>query len=78
MTRKWVLTDLGETAEDVLRARLTSAPYDCVLIGAGLRTLPANFLLFERLLNVIHKHAGARICFNANPVDTAEAVGRWI
>ena len=62
-----------------MRAELTGTDYDCVLIGGGLRLIPSSFLLFEKLLNVIHEHApGARICFNANPDDTAEAVRRWV
>lgn len=72
------LTDLGETAADVVAQQLSSRHFDCVVIGAGIRTLPAHFLLFERLINVVHRAApGARICFNTKPSDTAEAVQRW-
>ena len=36
-------------------------------------------LLFEKIINSIHAHApSAKICFNTNPGDTAEAVNRWI
>jgi len=36
-------------------------------------------LLFEKIINTIHAHApSAKICFNTNPGDTAEAVNRWI
>jgi len=32
-----------------------------------------------RILNVVHQLApGARIAFNTNPADTAEAARRWI
>lgn len=72
------LTDLGETAADVVARKLSEKAFDCVVIGAGIRTLPAYFLLFERLINVVHRAApGARICFNTRPSDTAEAVQRW-
>ncbi|MFL5243123.1 MAG: hypothetical protein ACJ8FY_13535 [Gemmataceae bacterium] len=72
------LVDLGETAEAVILQALASRPFDCVMIGAGLRA-PPNLLLFERLLNLVHAHApGAKICFNTTPADTAEAVQRWI
>lgn len=75
---KWLLTDRGETAEAVLSAALEGAAFDCILVGAGIRTIPAHFLLFEKLLNVIHAKApGAKICFNSAPQDTAEAVQRW-
>lgn len=73
------LTDFGETAESVLRKELQSRAYDCVMVGAGVRTVTTQFLLFEKIINIIHEHApGARICFNTNPGDTAEAVKRWI
>jgi hypothetical protein len=73
------LTDLGDTAEDVLKQELTSVSYDCVMIGAGVRIIPMYFLLFENMINIIHQHApGARICFNTKPSDTAEAVKRWL
>lgn len=73
------LTDLGSTAEAVVARRLSEKPFDCVVIGAGIRTLPAHFLLFEKLVNVVHRHApAARLCFNTKPSDTAEAVRRWV
>ncbi len=72
-------TDFGETAEAVVRDQLKQKPFDCVLIGAGVRSNPANFLLFEKLVNVVHQHAPqAKMCFNTLPSDTAEAVKRWI
>jgi hypothetical protein len=72
--------DTGETAAAVLTDALARGRYDCILIGAGIRTLPNYFLLFEQLLNVIHQHApaSAKICFNTNPSDSAEAVQRWV
>ena len=75
----WCLTDLGATAEAVVRAALAEKPYDVVLIGAGIRVMPAHFLLFERILNAVHEGAPrAKICFNIRPDDTQEAVLRWI
>ena len=75
---KLCLTDFGETAEAMIRAALQQKHYDCVVIGAGLRTIDKNFLLFEKLLNLVHQQAPqARICFNTGPFDTAEAVQRW-
>ena len=72
------LTDLGATAADVVARKLSEKAFDCVVIGAGIRTLPAYFLLFEQLINVVHRAApDARICFNTRPSDTAEAVQRW-
>ncbi len=71
--------DHGETAEDVVKAMLAETEFACVLVGAGVRTDSDEFLLFERLVNVIHEHApGARICFNTGPTDSVDAVKRWV
>jgi hypothetical protein len=71
--------DFGETAEAVVRGQLKHKRFDCVLIGAGVRTVPSNFLLFEKLINVVHEHAPqAKLCFNQLPSDISEAVQRWI
>jgi len=73
------LTDFGDTAEAVVQRRLQQKPFDCVMIGAGVRTIPGNFILFEKLINVVHEHAPqAKLCFNQLPSDTAKAVQRWI
>jgi DNA-binding LacI/PurR family transcriptional regulator len=73
------LTDFGETAEAVVQSALKQTQFDCILIGAGVRTNPSNFMLFEKLINVIHEQAPqAKLCFNTVPSDTAAAVKRWI
>jgi DNA-binding LacI/PurR family transcriptional regulator len=73
------LTDFGETAEAVVQNQLKQKRFDCVLIGAGVRTNPSNFMLFEKLINVVHEHAPqAKLCFNHLPSDIAEAVKRWL
>ncbi len=73
------LHDLGETAEAVVRDRLRQKQFDCIVIGAGVRTIPKYLILFEKLINVVHEHAPrAKLCFNTKPSDTAEAVQRWI
>jgi len=76
---KWLLVDLGKTAKTVLRQKLETNTYDCVLIGAGIRAMPENFDLFEQCLNIIHELAPtAKICFNQNPLDSLQAVKRWV
>ena len=73
------LIDLGDTAETVVADGLRAVAFDCVLIGAGLRPPPERLLLFEKVLNLVHRLAPtAAICFNTTPADTAEAVQRWI
>lgn len=71
--------DHGATAEATVRAALAEAPPDIVLIGAGVRTDPDEFLLFEKLVNLVHSEAPqARICFNTGPTDSVAAVERWV
>ena len=73
------LVDFGETAEAVVQKQLKLKPFDCILIGAGIRAIPSNFILFEKLINVVHEHAPhAKLCFNTNPSDSVEAVQRWL
>jgi hypothetical protein len=76
---RWLLTDRGETAEAVVAGALEKEAFDAILIGAGIRTIAPLFLLFERLVNVVHQKApNAKICFNSAPQDTAESVLRWV
>jgi hypothetical protein len=73
------LVDLGETAEVTVTEALRAGNFDCVVIGAGLREPKEHLLLFEKILNLVHRLApDAAICFNTSPADTAEAVQRWI
>ena len=74
-----LLINSAETASDTVKNALTTTNYDCVLIGAGVRTITSSFLVFEILINVVHEFAPkAKICFNTNPHDTAVAGQRWI
>ncbi len=75
----WLLIDRGETAESVVSAALKENAFDCVLIGAGIRTIAPLFLLFEKLVNLVHEGAPhAKLCFNTMPDDTAASVQRWV
>ena len=68
-----------ETAGIALDRQLASANYDCVVIGGGVRLPPKSLLLFEGLINAVHKSApGAAIAFNTRPQDTADAAARWL
>lgn len=74
----WCLTDRGETAARQIEDTLKSENPDIVLVGAGVRTDPGLFFLFEKAINLIHEHAPlARIAFNRLPYDSVEAVRRW-
>lgn len=71
--------DRGKTAERMVGDALSAKAYDAVMIGAGVRKDEEHFLLFEKVLNVVHQGApGARICFNTGPTDSFAAVRRWI
>jgi hypothetical protein len=68
-----------ETAGLALDRQLASATYDCVVIGAGVRSPPRSLLLFEVLINRVHRSApNASIAFNTRPQDTADAAARWL
>ncbi len=41
------LTDFGKTAEAVVRSQLEQKRFDGVLIAAGIRTIPSNFMLLR-------------------------------
>jgi hypothetical protein len=73
------LISSSETAAASLKALLLSKERDCVLIGAGVRTIPEYLQLFEALVNTFHEYAPrAKLCFNSGPFDSAEAVQRWV
>ena len=68
-----------ETAVPAVERRLAEDRYDCVVIGAGVRLPPNRLVLFEALVNAIHRAApGVAIAFNTRPEDTGAAAARWI
>ena len=66
-------------AGPAVERQLGAATYDCVVIGAGLRLPPENLLLFETVVNTVHKAApNTAIAFNTVPQDSADAAARWL
>ena len=64
---------LNETVSEALRGK----EYDVISIGAGVRTLPEHFFLFENLVNLVHEHApNSRIAFDTGPGDKVESILR--
>ncbi len=62
-----------------LDQHLAGATFDCAVIGGGMRLPPKGLLMFEKVINAIHKGApGCAIAFNTHPEDTAEAAARWL
>jgi hypothetical protein len=72
------LVNPDDTATLTVQQQLALVHYDCVVIGGGLRIPPKSLLLFETLVNAVHKSAPhASIAFNTSPQDTADAAARW-
>ena len=68
-----------ETAVPTIERCLAGDVYDCVVIGAGVRLPPNRLVLFEAVVNAIHRAAPqATIAFNTRPEDSGEAAARWI
>ena len=68
-----------ETAVPTIERCLPGGDYDCVVIGAGVRLPPNWLVLFEAVVNAIHRAAPqATIAFNTRPEDSAAAAARWI
>jgi hypothetical protein len=66
------------TAVESIRAAVTTTRYDAVLIGAGVRLVASNTLLFEELVNLVHVELpGARFVFNKAPEATPDDIRRW-
>ena len=84
IAEKGWLGDICNIAPDdggiaTLEKQLAATTYDCVVVGGGLRLPPKGMLMFEKVVNSIHKTApGAAIAFNTRPEDTAEAADRWV
>ena len=82
------MRDRGWTAEQcfiqpddqaglILRQMLTSGSYDCLVIGAGVRSWPRHLAVFEVLINVAREAAPTvPIAFNTRPEDSGNAVER--
>ncbi|HEY1930193.1 MAG TPA: hypothetical protein VGG92_22205 [Caulobacteraceae bacterium] len=67
------------TAGAALEKQAASKPYECVVIGAGVRVPPSNLQLFEVLINAVRKAApSASIALNTKPEDSADAAARWL
>jgi hypothetical protein len=59
--------------------RCLAGHVDCVVIGTGLRLPPGRLVLFEAVVNAIHRAAPpAAIAFNTRPEDSGAAAARWI
>ncbi|MFI1176802.1 hypothetical protein [Streptomyces melanogenes] len=73
------LVVFDESAEPALIASLTRHPWDVVVVGGGIRKAEPLLPLFERIVNLIHRHAPqAAVAFNTSGGDSVEAAQRWL
>lgn len=71
--------DGSDDIEAVVTAALVDRPWEVVVIGGGVRKPEDQLDLFERVVNLVHRHApGAAIAFNATADDTFDAAARWL
>lgn len=60
------------------RKRFAEGTFGVALIGGGVRLLPENTVLFERIVNVlIDLQPGIRLSFNTSPQNALDAIRRW-
>jgi hypothetical protein len=74
-----LLTRDAASVEAQVSRALQGRNYDVIVIGAGLRTLPAMAEQFEQLMNVLRDKAPrAKLAFNSRPDDSDAAAQRWL
>jgi hypothetical protein len=72
------LIDFGDAGADKARQWLEAKRYDAVLIGAGVRLIASNTLLFESIVNAAHTtQPNCRFVFNRAAVATPDDIRRW-
>lgn len=71
--------DGSNDVEAVVTEALGHGPWDCVVVGGGIRTSEEHLDIFEMVINLVHRHAAdAPIAFNNRPDGTFEAASRWL
>ncbi|MER7457378.1 hypothetical protein [Micromonospora sp. NPDC126480] len=66
-------------AEATIVAALSGRDYACVVIGGGIRKHEPLLEFFEKVVNLVRRHApNAAIAFNRGPDDSADAALRWL
>jgi hypothetical protein len=63
--------------EAMITTALTAHPWECVVVGGGIRKSEDRLDLFEQVINLVHRHAPtAAIAFSTTPSDTYTAAAR--
>jgi hypothetical protein len=71
------LIGMDDQIEAEVTAALRARPWNCVVIGGGIRKPPQALELFELMVNLVRRHAPhAAIAFNTSPEDSADAAAR--
>lgn len=66
--------DGSEDVEATMTAALRARPWECVVVGGGVR---GDVALLETVVNLVRVHAaGAAIAFNETPAETYDAALR--
>jgi hypothetical protein len=72
------LIDFGQAGADKARQWLEANHYDAVLIGAGVRLVASNTLLFESIVNAAQAtQPDCRFVFNQSAKATPDDIRRW-
>jgi hypothetical protein len=72
------LIDFGKAGADKAAEWLSAKRYDAVLIGAGVRLVAGNTLLFEAIVNAAHEtQPNCRFVFNREAAATPDDIRRW-
>jgi hypothetical protein len=72
------LIDFGKAGAEKARDWLSGKHYDAVLIGAGIRLVGSNTLLFESIVNDAHvTQPQCRFVFNYAAASTPDDIRRW-
>ena len=70
--------DGSDDVAAVVTAALRARPWECVVIGGGVRH-EDQLELFELVINLVRRHApDAAITFSSAPTSTFDAAARWI
>jgi hypothetical protein len=71
--------DGSDDIEAVVTTALESRQWEVVVVGGGVRKPEELLDLFERVINLVRRHApSAAIAFNSTPSDTFDAAARWL
>ena len=63
----------------VVARALGSRPWEVVVVGGGVRKNEDRLEMFERIINLVRRHApDAAIAFNDKPDTTYDAAARWL